>query len=238
MNKLIETIKRTNKEQSYKQNGLHTFINPFSYLKIRNRGILENFDFIYVDGFLLVSILGLLGVKVSRKSFDMTSLAKKVFIDSVEKNKSVYFIGSTKEAIGSFIHIVRRNFPKMNIVGNRNGYFENEKERKNTIKTIITLNPDILVVGMGTPFQEIFLLDLYKAGWVGCGYTCGGFIHQTTSGIEYYPSFFNKYNLRWLYRIYDEPKLVKRYLFFYPLSLLLIIFDFFKCKTKLVFRRI
>ena len=232
MYQIIDKIKRTNADDSYKRNGLHTFINPFSYLKSRNKGILENFDFIYIDGFLLVSFLGLLGIKVSRKSFDMTSLAKKVFIDSTDNNKSVYFIGSTKVAIGKFIGIIKRNFPKMNIIGNKNGYFKDDEERKMTIQSIVALNPDVIIVGMGTPFQEVFLMDLSNAGWMGCGYTCGGFIHQTTSGIDYYPIFIDKYNLRWLYRIYDEPKLIKRYMIYYPISLFLFIFDYLNMKRN------
>ena len=79
---------------------------------------------------------------------------------------------------------------------------------------------------MGTPFQEQFLVDLKNLGWIGAGYTCGGFIHQTAANIKYYPEFFNTYNLRWLYRMIDEPKLIKRYLILYPKSTFLFFFDF------------
>lgn len=229
MDKLIDLIKKTNTE-AYKQLGLHTFINPFSYLKIRKRGLLESFDFIYVDGIFLVKILRLVGIKVNRNSFDMTSLAPKVFSDSTKNSKNIYFIGSTENAIARFAKVIGSGFPEMLIAGNRNGYFINEGEREEVIQNIVSLNPDVVIVGMGTPFQEKFLIDLKKGGWRGKGFTCGGFIHQTAKGLNYYPKFYNKYNLRWLYRIIDEPKLIKRYLLFYPLSICLFTFDFIRCK--------
>lgn len=37
------------------------------------------------------------------------------------------------------------------------------------------LNPDLVVVGMGAPLQEKFLVDLVGLGWRGRGYTCGVF---------------------------------------------------------------
>lgn len=205
---------------------LNTFVNPYSYLQLRNQGkLLENFDNIYLDGFLLVFFFRLVGVRTNRNSFDMTSLAPKVLQGCIKGNKSIYFIGSTEKAINSFVKVISKDFPKLDIVGHRNGYFNNVNEKENTLKAIIHLKPSVVVVGMGTPFQEQFLVDLKNTGWVGIGYTCGGFIHQTANGINYYPEFFNKYNLRWLYRIMDEPKLIKRYFILYPNALLMFIWD-------------
>lgn len=80
---------------------------------------------------------------------------------------------------------------------------------------------------MGTPAQDIFLKELNEIGWDGIAFTCGGFIHQVASGkLNYYPEIINKLNLRWLYRIYDEPKLFKRFFCYYPLSMLLFLYDY------------
>ena len=83
---------------------------------------------------------------------------------------------------------------------------------------------------MGTPLQEQFLIDLQKSGWVGKGYTCGGFLHQTANGIQYYPKWINRLGLRAFYRMYDEPQLIKRYFIDYPQAICIIVFDIIKYK--------
>ena len=85
---------------------------------------------------------------------------------------------------------------------------------------------------MGTPKQEEFLLDLSQAGWKGTGYTCGGFLHQTAQNIKYYPKWIDLFNLRAIYRIYDEPRLIKRYMLEYPIALIYILSDLINYKWK------
>ena len=53
-------------------------------------------------------------------------------------------------------------------------------------------------------------MDLKKAGYKGIVFTCGGFLHQTSDNINYYPEWVNKYNLRAFYRLFHERGLVKR----------------------------
>ncbi|HCI5759941.1 TPA: WecB/TagA/CpsF family glycosyltransferase, partial [Klebsiella pneumoniae] len=110
-----------------------------------------------------------------------------------------------------------------------------ETDRAHFIKQLSELEPDIIIVGMGTPAQDIFLQEMFMSKWTGVAFSCGGFLHQTAkNGSTYYPDFFNKYNLRWMYRMIDEPKLVSRYLFGYPKSILFFLFDLmrFKFMTK------
>ena len=208
-----------------------TFLNPYSYLYYRkNLNLFSQFDEINIDSISLVLLLKFFVVKTKRLSFDMTSLAPLVFNSCTNNNQKIYFVGSSKGSIAEFIKKIKEDFSNMNIIGYRNGYFRNSDERKLEINKIVEKNPDIVVVGMGTPMQEEFLLSLKTYGWDGVGYSCGGFIHQTAKDINYYPNFLNKYNLRWLYRIYDEPKLFKRYLLLYPKSIALFIFDVLKSK--------
>ena len=66
---------------------------------------------------------------------------------------------------------------------------------------------------MGALMQEKFLLKVKDAGYQGIGFTCGGFIHQTSKNeIDYYPAWVDKTNLCFLYRMWKEPHTRKRYL--------------------------
>ena len=204
-----------------------TFLNPFSYLLARcNKHQLSHFN-INIDGGLLVILLNLFGFKYKRKSFDMTSLAPVVFNDAINNNKSIYFIGSKPKVVDLAIKNIQDQFPELNICGYRDGYID-QNEMVVVLDIINSLKADYVICGMGTPLQEQFLIDLQKSGWNGEGYTCGGFLHQTANGIHYYPSWINSLGLRAFYRMYDEPKLIRRYFIDYPQAIVVIIYDLIK----------
>ena len=201
-----------------------TFLNPFSYLLARrNKAQLKAFN-IKIDGGILVLILNLFGFNCKRKSFDMTSLAPEVFNDAINNNKSIYFIGTKPRVIDLAIKNIQNQFLELNICGYRDGYIDQD-QRVVVFDTINSLKADYVICGMGTPLQEQFLIDLQKSGWDGEGYTCGGFLHQTANGIQYYPSWVNTLGLRAFYRMYDEPKLIGRYFIDYPKAIIIIVYD-------------
>jgi len=206
-----------------------TFLNPFSYIMARsNKDQLSHFN-IKIDGGLLVILLNLFGFKYKRRSFDMTSLAPVVFIDAIKNNKSIYFIGSKPKVIDLAVQNIQLQFPELNICGYIDGYIIQD-QRPVIFDTINSLKADYVICGMGTPLQEQFLIDLQKSGWTGIGYTCGGFFHQTALGIQYYPNWVNALGLRAFFRMYDEPKLIRRYFINYPYAVMIIIYDLIKNK--------
>ena len=147
---MIEII---NKNKSSK---LTTFLNPFSYLLLRkNKYNLDSFN-IEIDGGILVILLNLFGITVSRKSFDMTSLAPIVFKEVIKNNKKIYFIGTKPKLIDLAICNISKEYPLLNIVGFRNGYIK-PSQKQNVFKKIIDSKADYVICGMGTPLQEKFL---------------------------------------------------------------------------------
>lgn len=214
-----------------KSSGLTTYVNPYSYFLLRKNRIVSHFDCVHVDGILLVILLNFfLGSKVKRKSFDMTSMAADVFNDAVLNRKTVCLIGSKKDEIEKAKENIKKHFKGISIVCFRDGYFL-DHEREIYIDELLKIRPSIVVVGMGTPLQEKFLIELQHKGWNGAGYTCGGFIHQTAKDINYYPRILNSLNLRWLYRIYKDPKLIYRYFIIYPIAVLFVIKDVVKYRV-------
>ena len=101
-------------------------------------------------------------------------------------------------------------YHNIKIVGFRNGYFTSEVERNQEIDHILNINPGFVIIGMGSPIQEKFIIDLKNAGYEGIAFTCGGFLHQTSSSIKYYPDWINRFNLRAFYRLFHERGMFKR----------------------------
>lgn len=212
-------------DETFPKKGIATFLNPYSYYLLKDKEeLLSEFDRIYCDGILFVLLAKLVGVSVRRVSFDKTSLAPIVFSYAEKNNLRIALVGGESGVVEQAISNFKCSHPNLIISYYHSGFFENSQHRSEIIDCIAKCSPDIVIVGMGAVLQEKFLVDLTKKGWRGYGYTCGGFLHQSASKSgNYYPKYINKFNLRWAYRIYKEPKLMKRYFLIYPKSVLFFI---------------
>jgi N-acetylglucosaminyldiphosphoundecaprenol N-acetyl-beta-D-mannosaminyltransferase len=205
-----------------------SFVNPFSYLKLRLRPDLqEAIGHWGVDG---VSLQILLRIwwrhAIRRTSLDYTSLAAPVFDTLSEQGRTIFVIGSERALVDAFVEHLHVEHPRLLVVGHRDGFFESPAERDAVAAEIAAQHPDFVLVGMGAVLQEEFALALRTAGFDGAVATCGGFIHQTAkAGRRYYPAWVDRLNLRFAYRMVDEPALVRRYTIDYPRAFVTILND-------------
>lgn len=191
-----------------KKGNIYTCVNPFSYHLVRKHPyIYENMDGLFVDGMTMCWWIRLLWRrKIPRLSFDMSGMASDLFdrLNKEDSNESIYFIGAKQTELEGTINQIRQTYPHIIISGYRNGYFIDIDDRNNAISEILSQNPSFTIIGMGSPLQEQFALDLKTAGYMGIAFTCGGFLHQTSHKINYYPNWVNKLNLRAFYRLTHE----------------------------------
>lgn len=198
----------------------YSFINPFSLGVVAqslNEQECQQIRF-YADGIAVVLYARLFkGKKIERTSFDDTSIAPVVLGYAQASQKRVALVGGTEENIRQAAELLVQKYPDLYITYARSGFFNSDAERQQSLAR--AANADIVIVGMGAGMQERLLLDLRVAGWKGTGFTCGGYLDQfvQAKGQAYYPSWVDRLNLRWLYRIMKEPnRLLKRYLKDYP----------------------
>ena len=194
---------------------IYTYLNPVSYLTaLKEKVLFDQMDGIFADGSLLAGAIRLVyGKRVTRRSFDMTSMAPEVLTYANEHGMSVCVIATRQEMLEKTISIFASQYPNIVWKGCRNGYFATRMEMEEEARKIAKSDPDYLIVGMGIKMQERFLLMCKQAGYKGIGFTCGGFIHQTSKDeIDYYPAWIDKINLRFLYRMWKEPHTRKRYI--------------------------
>jgi N-acetylglucosaminyldiphosphoundecaprenol N-acetyl-beta-D-mannosaminyltransferase len=202
-----------------------TFLNPYSFLKIYQAGLdLNKFDRVCIDGIALKIFLEFVypNTSLERISFDFTSIADYVFDDAASNNQSGFILGSDHTSNSAFIKKIENMFPGITLQG-RSRYFNNKEEISSCIDNLTNSDFDFVVIGMGAVKQEEIAIDLMESGFSGRIYTCGGFIHQTAmQDGQYYPTWVDKLNLRFAYRMIKEPSTIQRYLFDYPRSFALL----------------
>lgn len=211
--KIIQSDNLTMEELLERKGSIYTFLNPVSYLNAQKaKSLFHSFDGIFADGSLLVKAIRLLyGKKVTRRSFDMTSLAPTLLRHALQEDKRIAIIASKQEEVEQAVSIIRDQYPGIHITYWRNGYFSSEAEIEAEARHIASMAPDYLIVGMGIVLQEKMLLCAKREGFGGIGFTCGGFIHQLCGGKDYYPEWIDRHNLRFVYRMYKEPHTRSRY---------------------------
>jgi N-acetylglucosaminyldiphosphoundecaprenol N-acetyl-beta-D-mannosaminyltransferase len=197
--------------------GLVTFVNPHAfYLSSINQGYLNSlwhFDLVLPDGIGVVKAMRWLHREnVERQSFDATSLFNPVFSLLNDGKFSLCLIGA-KPSIASLAQKrMMSKYPQIHYKGCLDGY----RSFDELVAWTMERKPDVVLVAMGAPHQEAFLLRLKQSGFSGLGITCGGFFDQFSESVSYYPPIVDKLEMRWIYRLLREPKrLARRYLIEY-----------------------
>lgn len=118
---------------------VYTFLNPVSYLDaLEQKELFGQFDGIFADGPLLVSAIRMCyGKTVSRRSFDMTSLAPELMEYACKEGKSIYIVASAQEQVENAVEIFQERYKGITIIGYRNGYFADEEEREVEARHIV-----------------------------------------------------------------------------------------------------
>lgn len=215
---LAETIDTTlrivSKHLAEREPCIVSFINPYAFdLRVGDQAYanaLWQFDMVLADGIGVAKALQWLnGMSVERQSFDATSLFHPVLRQLNCMKKSVCLVGGHPGIAERALQRMKQAYPDVDFLGAQDGY----RAFDETIDWVLTRNPDVVLVGMGAPIQESFLLRLKQAGFLGVGFTCGGFLDQYALDPKYYPGIVDRLELRWLYRMIKEPRrLSRRYL--------------------------
>lgn len=130
---------------------------------------------------------------------------------SQQKGYSIYLLGAKEEVVQKTAKVLKKNYPKLDIVGIKNGYFKDD-EWENIAKDLIKCKPDFVFVGITSPKKE-YLVEFLQNNGVNCVFMgVGGSFDVISGNIPRAPMWMQKMNLEWLFRVIQEPKrLFKRY---------------------------
>lgn len=212
-----DTVDFVSDALSNREQCIISFVNPSAFhLRLVDQAYsnaLWHFDLILPDGIGVVKALRWInGVNVQRQSFDATSLFHPIMEHLNLRDKSLCIVGGRPGVALEAQQKMRDFYPNVNYLGALDGF----RNFDDIVAWVLKHNPDVVLIGMGSPVQESILLRLKFEGFAGVGFTCGGFLDQFALNSQYYPQIINKLDLRWLYRLFCEPRrLGRRYLIHY-----------------------
>ena len=181
--------------------------NPEIVLEARRNkklgAILKKTDLLVPDGIGVVWASKFNRIKIKERvaGYD---LLQSLFAEIKDDNRKVYFLGGAPNVARDAKINMEKKYEGLEIVGFHNGYFDDEEELK-IIEEIKNLKPDILVLGLGCPKQEIFAYK-YKYTIPTKLICClGGSLDVMAGKAKRAPDIFIKLNLEWFYRLLKQP---------------------------------
>lgn len=145
-------------------------------------------------------------------------------LEIANKNRlTVFIIGAKPDVHSRSMAIIKDRYPDIIIAGNMHGY----NSENDMILAVSQAKPQLIMLAMGSPRQEIFANKLIEFTNNGFAVGCGGALDIIAGNLKRAPEFYINNNLEWLYRLVQEPWRWKRQLFlpvfFIKLSFLKII---------------
>ncbi len=117
----------------------------------------------------------------------------------------VFLLGSRATIVENCARRMRLIYPRINIVGLHHGHFS-AGEEKEIIEVINSSRPHILLVGMGTPAQERWILRNATRLAVGVCIGVGGLFDFLSGEKARAPLWMRRLGIEWLYRFVRDPR--------------------------------
>ncbi|MBC7808078.1 MAG: WecB/TagA/CpsF family glycosyltransferase [Akkermansiaceae bacterium] len=135
---------------------------------------------------------------------------------SAQTDLRLFFLGGAPEAASRAADAVRQKFPTACIAGTYCPSFEGfgtSEEEERITQQINMARPDVLLVGLGAPKQEKWILENKDRLGVPVSIGVGGSFEMASGLQRRAPVWMQRAGLEWCYRMGREPKrLAKRYL--------------------------
>ena len=123
------------------------------------------------------------------------------------EGKRVFLLGAKPGVADAAGEKLRERFPGLVIAGTNDGYFQDDDP---VVEKINAVQPDLLLVCLGAPKQELWMQRNAPRLRVGLMAGLGGSLDVFAGNVKRAPKFFQKLGLEWFYRLIKEPKRIGR----------------------------
>jgi N-acetylglucosaminyldiphosphoundecaprenol N-acetyl-beta-D-mannosaminyltransferase len=167
------------------------------------------------DGKPLIWMSKLAGFPLPEK-ISGSDLVRPLLKQAAGKGLRVYFLGSAPGVGICAARILSSEIPNLVIAGIDApplGFETNPDMEMEILGKMLSANPDIVLLALGTPKQEILMHRWQKQGIPQVMLGIGASLDFIAGKVKRSPRWMSEIGLEWLYRLSKDPKrLAKRYL--------------------------
>ena len=183
------------------------------------RDFLNGAEVVFCDGVGVMLAARILGRRLpARITYADWIWQLAAFVES--EGFSFYFLGARPGVAQAAARRLKERYPGLEIVGVHHGYFD-RSENEAVVEEINAAAPDILLVGLGMPLQEHWLMENWHRLDAGVALAGGAVFDYASGRLRRGSHLLTGAGLEWLARLLIEPRrLWRRYLIGNPLFLL------------------
>jgi N-acetylglucosaminyldiphosphoundecaprenol N-acetyl-beta-D-mannosaminyltransferase len=135
---------------------------------------------------------------------------------AADRGFSLYLLGARPGVAREAARRLVQHYPGLEIVGVSHGYFDHSagsRENEAVVEEIKAAAPDLLLVGLGMPLQERWLMENRHRLGAGVALTGGAVFDYVSGRVRRGPRLLRENGFEWLARLLVEPRrLWRRYL--------------------------
>jgi len=171
------------------------------------RSALNGACLVLPDGIGIVIAARILKTPLSGGRIPGIEFAETLFLKMAESGGKIFLLGAKPGVAEEAGTRLAEKYPGLDIVGAADGYFTDDAA---VVERINETNPDLLLVCLGAPKQEIWITDNIGRLNVPLCAGLGGSLDVFAGRAKRAPVIFQKSGLEWFYRLVREPRRIKR----------------------------
>ncbi|MDD3653301.1 MAG: WecB/TagA/CpsF family glycosyltransferase [Desulfotomaculaceae bacterium] len=211
---LIEEAITRNEQYIIAHHNLHSLYTYHHDPKMRDFYACSKF--IYIDGMPIVFLGRFLGHPLQRKNrFTSVDWVRPLMQQAARQGWRVFFLGSKPGVAARAAEILKNEIHGLQLE-TLHGYFNaspGNEENHQVLQRIEVYQPKILMVGMGMPRQECWILDNLPELHANVVIAVGATMDYVSGAVPTPPRWMGQLGLEWLSRLVSEPeRLWRRYL--------------------------
>jgi N-acetylglucosaminyldiphosphoundecaprenol N-acetyl-beta-D-mannosaminyltransferase len=184
------------------------------------RDALQRCDLVYCDGYGVRLAAKVIGLPVPHRMTGADWIWGVASLCEAE-GRSLYLLGSDAGAAQEATACLKRWYPRLDVRGAHHGYFQiGTDHSERVVEHIAEHKPDVLLVGMGTPLQELWVDHYFDRLDARVVWTVGALFDYVSGRVQRAPHWMADHGLEWIFRLAIEPRRMwRRYLLGNPVFL-------------------
>jgi N-acetylglucosaminyldiphosphoundecaprenol N-acetyl-beta-D-mannosaminyltransferase len=179
------------------------------------RDFFNRSDVVYCDGFGVKWGARLLRLRIPYR-YTPPDWIKLLAAECARQSFSLYLLGARPGVAEKVAGILKQQFPNLMIAGTHHGYFDKSPdnvENEAVLHAINKTSPDILLVGLGMPLQERWLMENWDRFEAKVALPVGALFDYLAGEFPRAPHWMTDHGLEWIGRLIVEPhRLWRRYI--------------------------
>lgn len=169
-------------------------------------GAVAQAELVLPDGIGVIYGAKILGRPLQQKVAGI-EFGQNLMAELAKQHGSVYLFGAKPGVAEKAGENLQQMFPGLQLAGTSDGYFQDDRP---IVEKINTAAPDLLLVCLGAPKQELWMQDHAGELNVGLMAGLGGSLDVFSGTVQRAPEIWCKLGLEWLYRGLSDPKRMGR----------------------------